>query len=92
MLQRVLRRGTIGPMAPRKRLYRSRFDRVFAGIFGGIGEYLDVDPVLLRVLWVALTVLTGVVPGILIYIISIFIIPARPDSVIHEGTPAKDES
>lgn len=61
-----------------KRLYRSRTNKVFAGVCGGLGEYFDIDPVVIRLLWVALTFITGIIPGILAYIIAIFIVPARP--------------
>jgi phage shock protein PspC (stress-responsive transcriptional regulator) len=58
-----------------KRLYRSDRNRVFAGICGGLGEYLNVDPVLLRLIWLLVVIFTGVVPGLVAYIIGIFIIP-----------------
>lgn len=61
-----------------KRLYRSNKNKVFAGILGGLGEYLDIDPVLLRVIWVLVLVFTGFVPGILVYVIAYFVIPPRP--------------
>jgi phage shock protein C len=65
------------PSAP-KRLYRSRDNRVFAGILGGIGEYLNVDPVAIRVLYVILTLVTGFFPLIIAYLIMLFIIPEPP--------------
>jgi phage shock protein C len=61
-----------------KRLYRSRDNRVFAGILGGIGEYLNVDPVAIRVLYVVFTAVTGFFPLILAYLIMLFIIPEPP--------------
>lgn len=60
-----------------KRLYRSKRNRVFAGICGGLGEYLKIDPVLLRLIWLLVVVFTGVFPGVIVYIIAIFIIPER---------------
>lgn len=60
-----------------KRLYRSDKNKVFAGILGGLGEYLNVDPVILRILWVFITVFTGFFPGIIVYIVAIFIIPKK---------------
>ncbi|MDY0297024.1 MAG: PspC domain-containing protein [Acidobacteriota bacterium] len=59
-----------------KRLYRSRKDRVISGICGGIGEYFDVDPVLVRV-GAVLLIFTGGV-GLIAYIVGIFIIPEEP--------------
>lgn len=55
-----------------KRLYRSKRDRVLGGVCGGIGEYLNVDPVVIRVLWAIFAL--GIV-GILAYILAWLIIP-----------------
>lgn len=60
-----------------KRLFRSDKNKVFAGICGGIGEYAGVDPVLFRLIWVLATAFTGIVPGLIAYIVSIFIIPKK---------------
>ncbi|KKG18133.1 phage-shock protein [Methanosarcina sp. 2.H.T.1A.6] len=58
-----------------KKLYRSKKNRIIAGVCGGIGEYLDVDPTLIRLLW-ALFSLNGA--GIVGYIIAWIIIPEEP--------------
>ncbi len=60
-----------------KRLYRSRSDRMVAGVAGGIANYLDIDPTIVRLLW-ALTFLPGGVPGLLLYAIAWMIIPLEP--------------
>ena len=60
-----------------KRLYRSSDNRVFAGICGGLGEYFDVDPSVVRVVYVLLSLLTAFM-GVLLYIILLFVIPNRP--------------
>ena len=60
-----------------KRLCRSSDNRVFAGICGGLGEYFDVDPTVVRVVYVLLSLLTAFM-GILLYIILLFVIPNRP--------------
>ena len=60
-----------------KRLYRSSENRVFAGICGGLGEYFDVDPTVVRVVYVLLSLLTAFM-GVLLYIILLFVIPNRP--------------
>jgi phage shock protein C len=60
-----------------KRLYRSNVDKVIGGVCGGLGEYLEVDPVILRIIW---TVLGLVGIGIIAYIIAWIIIPRNPDS------------
>ncbi len=41
------------------RLYRSRTDRVIGGVAGGVAEALDVDPSIVRVVWVILALVTG---------------------------------
>jgi len=67
-------------MTKEKRLYRSQKDKKVAGVFGGLGEYLDTDPTILRIAWVVVTVLTGIVPGILGYILVAVIMPSNPNS------------
>jgi phage shock protein C len=64
-----------------KRLYRSRDDKMLGGVCGGLGEYLDVDPTLIRVLWVVVTVL-GAGTGLIAYIILWFLIPVEPTGVV----------
>ena len=59
-----------------KRLYRSGKDKILGGVCGGIGEYLGVDPVLIRLLWIASFFAFGT--GILLYIIAWIIIPRNP--------------
>lgn len=58
-----------------KRLYRSATNKIIGGVCGGLGEYFDVDPVLVRVITVLLFLATGF--GILAYIIAWIIIPKR---------------
>ncbi|MFH1335092.1 MAG: PspC domain-containing protein [Candidatus Zixiibacteriota bacterium] len=59
-----------------KKLYRSRTNSKIAGICGGLGEYLNVDPTILRVVAVLLVFADGV--GLLAYLIGCIIIPRRP--------------
>lgn len=53
-----------------KRLYRSRNSRILTGLCGGLGDYLEVDPVLIRLIWL-------VIPGLnlVVYIIGSIIVP-----------------
>jgi phage shock protein C len=60
---------------PMKRLYRSKKNRKIAGVCGGIAEYLDVDPTLIRLIWVLGTLLWGA--GIIAYLIAWIIIPEK---------------
>ena len=65
-------------MPIKRRLYRSQNDRIFAGLFGGLGEYFEIDPVILRLVWIVLFIITGIIPGVIIYLIAIFIVPPEP--------------
>ncbi len=62
---------------PDKRLYRTEKNRVLGGVCGGLGEYFDVDPTLIRLLWVAFTLAYG--SGLLAYIIGWIIIPEKSE-------------
>lgn len=64
-----------------KRLYKSNDNKVFFGVIGGIGEYFDIDPVILRIIWVVIVIFTAFVPGIIAYIIAIFVVPNRPGQI-----------
>lgn len=59
-----------------QKLYRSQTNKVFAGVCGGLAEYFDVDPVVIRIIFVLMVLFGG--SGLLLYIVSIFIIPKRP--------------
>lgn len=61
-----------------KHLYRSRSNKIFAGILGGIGEATNIDPTILRLIYLLVTVFTGFAPGILVYLFAIFIVPKQP--------------
>jgi phage shock protein PspC (stress-responsive transcriptional regulator) len=66
-----------------KKLYKSRNERVISGVCGGIAEYFEVDPVLIRVLFVLFFFFGG--SAILAYIIGIIIIPDSPADVIENN-------
>ena len=59
-----------------KRLYRSNTRTVVGGVCGGIGEYFEIDPAFIRILFVLLALANGI--GVLVYIASWIIIPRRP--------------
>jgi len=63
-------------MEKTNRLYRSTTSRVFGGVAGGIAEYFDVDPILIRMLFVIIALAGG--GGVLVYIILWIAIPPRP--------------
>lgn len=59
-----------------KRLYKSTTNRVLCGVCGGLGEYFNVDPTIIRLLFILL--LFGAGSGLLAYIIAAIIIPEQP--------------
>lgn len=64
-----------------KRLYRSYSDKKLAGICGGLGEYLGVDPTVIRLATVIIALVTAVIPVTIGYVIAWIIIPEAPASV-----------
>ena len=71
-------KGSIPIQKKYPKLYRSYKDRKIAGICGGIGEITKLDPVFLRLLFLFLCVITGIVPLLLAYLIGWIIIPEHP--------------
>ncbi len=72
-----------------KKLYRSTKDKKLAGVCGGLAEYINLDPTIVRLLWV-LFCLVGA--GIIAYIVAALIIPERPAEGSASNTEAKTES
>jgi len=65
------------PGVAHKRLYRSRSDRMIGGVMGGLADYLNVDPTLVRIGYAILTLATGVGTGIVLYLVAMFVIPEQ---------------
>jgi len=61
-----------------RKLYRSEKDKWIAGVLGGLGEYIGVDAILLRLAFIVFCLATGGVPGIIGYILAVIIIPKPP--------------
>ncbi len=61
----------------KKRLYKSKTEKKLCGVCGGIAQYFEIDPTLVRLAWVAFTVLGG--SGILAYIIALIVMPQEPE-------------
>lgn len=66
-----------------KRLYRSRTNRKIAGVCGGLAEYFNIDPTIIRVIAVLL-LLPGGVPGLLPYIILWIVVPESPREIANK--------
>lgn len=61
----------------KKQLYKSNQNKVIDGVCGGIGEYFDIDPTLVRLAFVLLCIFAG--GGLLVYIVALIIIPRAPE-------------
>ncbi len=72
-------------MTDSKRLYRSRIDKSVAGVCGGIANYFNIDPTLVRIIFVILTLMGG--PGLLLYIVLWLVMPEapEPDVIYHKA-------
>jgi phage shock protein C len=69
-----------------KKLYRSEKNKIFAGVCGGLAEYFNIDVTILRLFWMLIVIFTGIFPGVIAYILAIFIMPPHPGS--HEAHEA----
>ena len=60
-----------------KKLFRSKINKKLCGVCGGIAEYFNMDPTIVRLIWVLAVLFAGC--GILAYIIAAFIMPEKPE-------------
>lgn len=67
-----------------RRLYRSRREEMIGGVAGGVAEYLDLDPSIVRVVWAVLALITGGV-FFIVYVVMWIVVPQAPE--MPEGTP-----
>ena len=74
-----------------KRLYRSRSDRMISGVCGGLGKYLDIDATVIRVLFVLASFITGFFPGVVAYLVLLFIVPEEPLASLPPQPPVEQE-
>jgi phage shock protein PspC (stress-responsive transcriptional regulator) len=73
-----------------RRLYRSRSDRMVSGLCGGLGQYLNTDPTVVRAVVVILSFLFPVTP--LAYLVLMLVVPEEPASSVAAPPPAPVES
>jgi phage shock protein C len=69
------------PPAPR-RLTRSSRHKIIAGVCGGLAEYFQLDPTVVRVAYVLISIISVAFPGILAYIILMFVMPPSPEQQV----------
>lgn len=60
-----------------RKLYLSDTNKMICGVCGGLGEYLGIDPTIVRLVWALLTLFTAFFGGIILYIIATLIIPKK---------------
>jgi len=65
---------------PEKRLTRSSKHKMIAGVCGGLAEYFGLDPTVTRVAYVLISIVSAAFPGILAYIVLMFVMPPPPES------------
>ena len=70
-------------MTERRQLYRARGDKMIAGVLGGLGDYFNIDASIIRIIYALLTLFTGIVPGLIFYVLLIVIIPAEPKATTN---------
>lgn len=61
-----------------KKLYRSTANRMLGGVCGGIAEYFDIDPTIIRLVYLLLSIFTACFPGLLLYLLCLIVIPNDP--------------
>jgi phage shock protein C len=69
----------------KKRLVRSTTDKKIAGVCGGLADYFDLDPTIIRICWLLAVLCAGT--GVLAYIILWIALPVAPTSVVTTSTP-----
>ncbi len=73
----------------KKKLYRDKKNQKLAGVCAGIGKYFDMDPTVIRLIWVIITAFGG--SGLIAYIICAIIIPEEPEFTEVEWQDAEDK-
>ena len=69
---------------PKTRLLRSRTDRKIAGVCGGLAEYFGIDPTIVRVAWVVLTIVPcAIIFGVIAYLVAWLVVPSAPTGALH---------
>ena len=66
-----------------KKLYRSKSNRVLLGVCGGVAEYFNIDPTVMRVIWAVTSIFAFA--GVVAYAVCAFVIPEKPDGEIVDA-------
>jgi len=70
----------INPTIAQKKLYKDSKNMVFAGVAAGLADYADIDVTLMRLLVLAVVVFSGIVPGLIFYIVAAMIMPVKEEN------------
>lgn len=73
------------------RLYRSNHERMISGVAGGVAERLDIDPSIVRILWVLLVLPTGFL-ALVAYVVMAIVVPEEPEEPATEARPGDSAS
>lgn len=71
-------KSTTEPSTSVAKLFRSRDEKIIGGVCGGLAKYLNIDPALMRILWIVVSLSTGIIVGIIVYIAWMIIVPEAP--------------
>ncbi len=71
-----------------KKLYKSSSNKILCGVCGGLGEYIGVDPVIVRIIVLILCFAVG--GGLIIYIIAAIIMPKQPEETFDDFADFSD--
>lgn len=75
-----------------KKIYRSKSQRMISGVCGGIAHYFNIDPTIVRLVWVLVSIFSTAIPGLIIYLICVIVIPDESDSIDTTGYYYDDNS
>ena len=78
-------------MENNKKLYRSTKNRMLGGVCGGFAEYLGLDVTIVRLLYLILSIFTACFPGLILYILCLFVMPNEPGYTDVRSTEGKPE-
>jgi phage shock protein C len=70
----------VGKPFAEKKLLRSRADRKVAGVCAGLGGYIGLDILVVRLIWAFVTLATGIFPGVVVYVLAWIIVPEENES------------
>ena len=73
-----------------KKLYRSREDSVIGGVAGGMAKYFNVDPLVVRIIFIVIALVSQIAPAIVAYLIAMIIIPKEGDRNKDTGEKISD--